>query len=43
VVVSGGGGTITEIDAGAFDSIAPYQGGSTPSIASTQTVNGGTP
>jgi hypothetical protein len=35
--------SLTEIDAGAFDSIAPYQGGSTPSIASTQTVNGGTP
>jgi len=35
--------TITEIDGGAFDSIAPYQGGSSPSIASTQTVNGGTP
>jgi hypothetical protein len=35
--------TLSEIDGGAFDSIAPYQGGSTPSIASTQTVNGGTP
>ena len=35
--------TITEIDGGAFDSIAPYQGGYTPSIAATQTVNGGTP
>jgi hypothetical protein len=34
---------LTEIDAGVFDSIAPYQGGSTPSISSTQTVNGGTP
>jgi len=42
-VVSGGGGTITEIDAGAFDSIAPYQGGRNPSETSTQTVNGGTP
>ena len=35
--------TVTEIDAGAFDGIAPYQGGYNPSIASTQTVNGGTP
>ena len=35
--------TLTEIDGGAFDSIAPYQGGYTPSIAATQTVNGGTP
>lgn len=34
---------LTEIDGGAPDSIAPYQGGSTPSIASTQTINGGTP
>ena len=35
--------TVTEIDGGAFDSIAPYQGGYTPSIAATQTVTGGTP
>ena len=35
--------TISEIDGGAFDSIAPYQGGSTPSITATQTVDGGTP
>jgi hypothetical protein len=42
-VVQGGSGTLTDVDGGAFDSIAPYQGGSTPSIASTQTVNGGTP
>ena len=35
--------TLTEIDGGAFDSIAPYQGGYTPSITATQTVNGGTP
>ena len=35
--------TLSEIDGGAFDGIAPYQGGYTPSIASTQTVNGGTP
>jgi hypothetical protein len=38
-----GGGSLTDVDGGAFDSIAPYQGGSTPNIASTQTVNGGTP
>jgi hypothetical protein len=35
--------TITEIDAGAFDGVAPYMGGSSPSETSTQTVNGGTP
>lgn len=35
--------TVTEIDGGAFDSIAPYQGGYSPDIAATQTVNGGTP
>lgn len=35
--------TVSEIDGGAPDSIAPYQGGSTPSIAATQTLNGGTP
>jgi hypothetical protein len=34
---------LTDLDGGAFDSIAPYQGGSNPSIASTQTLNGGTP
>ena len=34
---------LTEIDGGAYDSIAPYQGGYSPDIASTQTVNGGTP
>jgi hypothetical protein len=34
---------LTEIDGGAFDSIAPYQGGRSPDIAATQTVNGGTP
>jgi hypothetical protein len=42
-IVSSGDATLTEVDGGVFDSIAPYQGGSTPSIASTQTVNGGTP
>ena len=34
---------LTEMDGGAYDSIAPYQGGYSPDIASTQTVNGGTP
>lgn len=34
--------TISEIDAGVFDSIAPYQGGE-PSETATQTFNGGTP
>lgn len=34
---------LTEVDGGAFDSIAPYQGGSQPSITADQTVNGGTP
>ena len=33
---------LTEVDAGVFDSIAPYNGGS-PTTTSTQTVNGGTP
>ena len=43
VVVSSGGGTLTEIDAGSFDGVAPYMGSANPSEASTQTVNGGTP
>jgi hypothetical protein len=34
--------TISEIDAGVSDSIAPYQGGF-PSDTATQTFNGGTP
>ena len=34
--------SVTEIDAGVFDSIAPYQGGF-PSDTATQTFNGGTP
>ena len=34
--------TISEIDAGVFDSIAPYQGGF-PDTTATQTFNGGTP
>jgi hypothetical protein len=32
----------TELDAGVFDSIAPYQGG-LPTDTATQTFNGGTP
>lgn len=32
----------SEIDAGVFDSIAPYQGGA-PNETATQTFNGGTP
>jgi hypothetical protein len=34
--------SITELDAGVFDSIAPYQGGF-PTDTATQTFNGGTP
>lgn len=34
--------TLTDMDGGSFDSIAPYSGG-TPSTTATQTVNGGTP
>lgn len=34
--------TISEIDGGVFDSIAPYQGGF-PTDAATQTFDGGTP
>lgn len=34
--------TISEIDAGVFDSIAPYQGGF-PTDTATQTFDGGTP
>lgn len=33
---------ITEIDAGVFDSIAPYNGGD-PTTAATQSFDGGTP
>lgn len=35
-------GLLAEIDAGVFDSIAPYQGGQ-PTDTATQTFNGGTP
>lgn len=34
--------TISEIDAGVFDSIAPYQGGD-PTTTATQSFDGGTP
>jgi hypothetical protein len=34
--------TITEIDAGVFDSIAPYNGGD-PTTTATQSFDGGTP
>lgn len=34
--------TLAEIDAGVFDSIAPYNGGS-PTTTATQTYDGGTP
>jgi hypothetical protein len=34
--------TITDIDGGVFDSIAPYNGGD-PTTTATQTFNGGTP
>lgn len=34
--------TVSEIDAGVADSIAPYQGGF-PDTTATQTFNGGTP
>jgi hypothetical protein len=38
----GGTTTITEIDAGVFDSIAPYNGGD-PITTATQSFDGGTP
>ena len=34
--------TLSEIDAGVFDSIAPYNGGD-PTTTATQTYDGGTP
>lgn len=34
--------TVSEVDGGVFDSIAPYQGGF-PTSTATQTLNGGTP
>ena len=33
----------TEIDAGVFDSIAPYQGGGAVTVTYANTLNGGTP
>ena len=36
------GGSVTEIDAGVFDGIAPYDGG-TPTTTATQSYDGGTP
>lgn len=42
VTVGSGSTTITEVDAGVFDGIAPYNGGN-PGTTSTQTLNGGTP
>ena len=36
------GASINEIDAGVFDSIAPYNGGE-PTTTATQSFNGGTP
>ncbi len=41
-VTVGTSAAVTEIDAGVFDSIAPYQGGD-PTDTATQTFNGGTP
>lgn len=40
--VAVGGTSVTEIDAGVFDGIAPYDGG-TPTTTATQSYNGGTP
>lgn len=41
-VTVGTAASVSEIDAGVFDSIAPYQGGFVEDTA-TQTFNGGTP
>lgn len=41
-VVVSANATITEIDAGVFDSIAPYNGGD-PITTATQSFDGGTP
>lgn len=40
---SNASGTLSEMDGGTFNGIAPYQGGANPTDTSTQTVNGGTP
>ena len=34
---------VTEIDGGAFDSIAPYNGGTPTTVVFANTFNGGTP
>ena len=34
--------TVSEVDAGVFDGVAPYNGGS-PTTTQTQILNGGTP
>jgi hypothetical protein len=41
-VTVGTAASVSELDAGVFDSIAPYQGGGVSNTA-TQTFNGGTP
>ena len=41
-VTVGTAASVSELDAGVFDSIAPYQGGGVSDTA-TQTFNGGTP
>jgi hypothetical protein len=41
-VTVGTAASVSELDAGVFDSIAPYQGGGVSTTA-TQTFNGGTP
>jgi hypothetical protein len=41
-VTVGTAASVSEIDGGVFDSIAPYQGGGVSDTA-TQTFNGGTP
>ncbi len=41
-VVVSGTSTVTELDAGVFDGIAPYNGG-TPTTTATQSFDGGTP
>jgi hypothetical protein len=43
VAVSGGSTTIANLDGGAFDSIAPYNGGTPTSTVFDNVINGGTP
>lgn len=40
---SNASGTLSEMDGGTFNGIAPYQGGANPTDSSTQTISGGTP